>query len=122
MSHLIQLAPANFGSALAQLGKERLSRIATWFQGVEPGTGALDCLELGSPESWKLTEAWIRESAKVMKSGRTFPFVLTGQSIDHKLYDHVNSYTGEIGSDGVVRVAEANVQIKHPRPDTEAES
>jgi len=27
MSHLIMLAPANFGSALAQLGKGRLSRI-----------------------------------------------------------------------------------------------
>ena len=32
MSHLIMLAPANFGSALAQLGKSRLSRIKTWFQ------------------------------------------------------------------------------------------
>lgn len=115
MSHLIQLAPANFGSALAQLGKERLSRIATWFQGVEPGTGVLDWLELGSPESWKLNEAWIRESAKIMKAGRTFPFVLTGQSIDHKLYDHVNSYTGEIGSDGVVRVTAASLNANYLR-------
>lgn len=36
MSHLIQLAPANFGSALAQLGKERLSRIAAWFRASSP--------------------------------------------------------------------------------------
>jgi hypothetical protein len=127
MSHLVQLAPANFGSALAQLGKERLSRIAAWFQGVEPGTGVLDWLELGSPESWKLNEAWIRASAKLMKSGRTFPFVLTGQSIDHKLYDHVNSYTGEIGSDGVVRVASASLnanwlRLEQERPRRDAGS
>ncbi len=115
MSHLIQLAPANFGSALSQLGKDRLSRVAAWFQGVEPGQGVLDWLELGSPESWKLNEAWIRESADVLATGRTFPFVLTGQSIDHKLYDHVNSYTGEAGSDGVVRVAAANLNANYVR-------
>lgn len=115
MSHLIQLAPANFGSALAQLGKGRLSRISTWFQGVEPGTGVLDWLELGSPESWRLNEAWVRQSPKIQKAGKTFCFVLTGQSIDHKLYDHVNSYTGEIGSDGVVRVAAANLAAGYLR-------
>ena len=48
MSHLIMLAPANYGSALAQLGKQRLSRIKSWFEGVEPGQGVLDWLELGS--------------------------------------------------------------------------
>ena len=37
LSHLIMLAPANFGSALAQLGKKRLGRIKAWFNGVEPG-------------------------------------------------------------------------------------
>ena len=30
MSHLVMLAPANFGSALAQLGKGRLSRVKAW--------------------------------------------------------------------------------------------
>ena len=39
MSHLIMLAPANFGSALAQLGKETLSRLKSWWSGVEPGQG-----------------------------------------------------------------------------------
>ena len=51
MSHLIMLAPANFGSALAQLGKTRLAAIKAWFDGVEPGQGVLDWLELGSPEA-----------------------------------------------------------------------
>ncbi len=112
MSHLIMLAPANFGSALAQLGKARISRIKAWFQGVEPGTGVLDWLELGSPESWALGEAWTRTDNDVIGPRGIFPFVLTGQSIDRKLYDHLNSYTGEIGSDGVVRVASANLNAR----------
>lgn len=42
MKHLVMLAPANHGSALAQLGKGRLSRIKYFFQGVEPGQRVLD--------------------------------------------------------------------------------
>lgn len=116
MSHLIMLAPANFGSALAQLGKSRLSRIKTWFQGVEPGQGVLDWLELGSPESWDLNYDWIvNRRDPTVGSNPVFPFVLTGQTIDRKLYDHLNSYTGEIGSDGVVRVAAANLNASYVR-------
>ena len=42
MTYLIMLAPANHGSALAQLGKGRLGRIKAAFSGVEPGQGILD--------------------------------------------------------------------------------
>ena len=42
-----------------------------------------------------------------------FPFVLTGQRIDRKMYDHLNSYTGEAGSDGVVRAAAANMNFNY---------
>ena len=31
MSHLVMLAPANFGSALAHLGKGRVGRLKAWF-------------------------------------------------------------------------------------------
>lgn len=109
LSHLIMLAPANFGSALAQLGKSRLSRVRAWFQGVEPGQKMLDWLELGSPEAWELNRRWFDYDGITSGRNAIFPFVLTGQCIDHKLYDHVNSYTGEPGSDGVVRAAAANL-------------
>ena len=111
MSHLIMLAPANFGSALAQLGASRISRLKSWFEGVEPGTGVLEWLELGSAESWDLNTRWLAYASAVASADRVFPFVLTGQSIDRSLYDHLNSYTGEIGSDGVVRAASANPQL-----------
>ncbi len=109
MSHLVMLAPANFGSALAQLGKGRLSRLKSWWGGIEPGQGVLDWLEHGSKESWELNESWIRRRFGAFDEGGVFPFVLTGQTIDRAFYDHLNAYTGELGSDGVVRVAAANL-------------
>lgn len=109
MSHLIMLAPANFGSSLAQLGKSRISRLKSWFGGVEPGQGVLDWLELGSSESWQLNSAWIHSDGSQINPDNVFPFVLTGQTIDRMFYDNLNTYTGELGSDGVVRVAAANL-------------
>ncbi len=112
MSHLIMLAPANYGSALAQLGKGRLSRMKFWFGGVEPGQGVLDWLELGSQQAWQLNNAWLNVDEKLISAKGIFPFVLTGQSINRALYDNLNSYTGESGSDGVVRVAAANLNSR----------
>ncbi|STY28292.1 phospholipase [Legionella wadsworthii] len=106
LSHLIMLAPANHGSALAQLGKSRLGRIKSFFEGIEPGQHVLDWLELGSNMSWQLNESWLDYDG--LANG-IYPFVLTGQKIDRQLYDAVNSYTGEAGSDGVIRVASANM-------------
>lgn len=108
LKQLIMLAPANHGSALAQLGKARLGRVKAWFDGIEPGQGVLDWLELGSTEQWKLNSDWLT----YQQTNHFFPFVITGQSIDKKFYDHVNSYTAEQGTDGVVRVAAANLNYR----------
>lgn len=117
MSHLIMLAPANFGSALAQLGKSRLSRLRSWRNAVEPGQGVLDWLEHGSDEAWELNRDWIIGSGQTSPIADlvapVFPFVLTGQTIDRKFYDHLNSYTGEDGSDGTVRCAAANLNATY---------
>lgn len=113
MSHLIMFAPANFGSALAQLGKGKLSRLKSWFDGVEPGQGVLNWLELGSSEAWELNTNWIKSDGSQISENGIFPFVVTGQDIDHQLYDHLNSYTGEMGSDGVVRVATTNLNAQY---------
>ena len=112
LTHLIMLAPANHGSALAQLGKGRLSRIKSFVESVEPGQKILDWLELGSEEQWNLNLDWMDYDGP---AHGVFPFVLTGQTIDRKLYDHLNSYTGEAGSDGVVRVAAANLNYDYVR-------
>ncbi|MFZ6751271.1 esterase/lipase family protein [Undibacterium sp. Ren11W] len=124
MSHLIMLAPANYGSALAQLGKQRIGRLKAWMGGVEPGQGVLDWLELGSNASWDLNTDWIMSDGSQIAPDGCFPFVLTGQSIDRAFYDNLNTYTGEIGSDGVVRTAAAHLQGAYlglvqepPKPD-----
>lgn len=124
MSHLIMLAPANYGSALAQLGKQRIGRLKAWMGGVEPGQGVLDWLELGSNAAWDLNTDWIMSDGSQIAPAGCFPFVLTGQSIDRALYDNLNTYTGEAGSDGVVRTAAAHLQGTYlglvqesPKPD-----
>lgn len=106
LSHLIMLAPANHGSALAQLGKSRLGRIKCFFEGIEPGQHVLDWLELGSNMSWQLNESWLDYDCT---AHGIYSFVLAGQKIDRQLYDALNSYTGEAGSDGVVRLTAANM-------------
>jgi hypothetical protein len=106
LGHLVMLAPANHGSALAQLGKGKLARMKFFAGGVEPGVGVLDWLELGSEQSWALNLAWMDYD---LTGAGLYSFVLTGQSIDRSFYDNLNSYTDEAGSDGVVRVAAANM-------------
>lgn len=105
-AHLVMLAPANHGSALAQLGKSRLAQMKFFAGGVEPGVGVLNWLELGSTQSWELNCDWLEYDP--VPSG-LYPFVLTGQKIDRSMYDNLNSYTDEAGSDGVVRAAAANM-------------
>jgi hypothetical protein len=106
LSHLVMLAPANHGSSLAQLGKGKLSRMKFFVGGVEPGVGVLNWLELGSDQSWALNKKWL--DYDLVNAG-LYTFVLTGQTIDRSFYDNLNSYTGEAGSDGVVRVTAANM-------------
>ena len=121
MSHLVMLAPANFGSALVQLGLAKLSRLrSAWFDGVEVGTGVLDWLELGSAQSLKMNLEWLEKGAELIGPEGLFPFVLTGQSHDPALYDFVNSYSGETGADGAVRVASANLNFTHLRIEQQA--
>ncbi len=111
LTHLVMLAPANFGSALARLGKGMLGRLKSWFAGVDPGQRILDWLELGSAESLALNLDHIHSEDPVTRG--QFPFVLIGDRPDRSLYDHLNSYTGEDGSDGVVRLAAANLNAQH---------
>ncbi len=110
LNHLVMLAPANHGSSLAVLGKQRVGRIKAWFSGVEPGQRVLDWLALGSEGQWSLNESWL--SYRPAKHS-FYPFVLTGQGIDREAYDFINSYLTESGSDGVVRVAGANMNYRY---------
>jgi len=109
LKHLLMLAPANHGSALAVLGKKQVSRLKAWFEGIEPGLRILDWLCLGSKGQWILNRSSL--TAQYAKNG-LYPFVFTGQGIDQKVYDFLNAYLIEPGSDGVIRVPAANLNYK----------
>lgn len=109
LSHLVMLAPANHGSSLAILGKSRLGRIKAWWDDVEPGTGVLNWLQLGSADQWNLNHSWINYS---YEDNTFYPFVLSGEKIDDHFYDFLNPYLVEEGSDGVVRLTGANLNYQ----------
>lgn len=111
VARVIMLAPAHFGSALARLGKGAVGRLKAWFDGVEPGKRILDWLEHGSPES--LAQNLDVVHGKDPAATGTYLFNLIGDRPDRKLHDVVNSYTGEDGSDGVMRLAAANLNARH---------
>ncbi len=108
LSHLVMLAPANHGSALAALGKKKVGRIKAWFHSIEPGVGVLNWLQLGSKGQWDLNSSWFDYSFE----NTFYPFVLSGEKIDNHFYDFINSYLVEKGSDGVVRLSAANLNYK----------
>jgi len=110
LKHLVMLAPANHGSALAILGKARVGRIKSWFQGIEPGQKVLDWLCLGSEGQWLLNKHYLDYD---YLGNEFYPFVLIGQGIDDKFYDFLNNYLVENGSDGVVRIAGANMNYRY---------
>ncbi|CAM5273423.1 phospholipase [Rhodanobacter lindaniclasticus] len=111
LTHLVMLAPANFGSALAQLGKGVLGKLKAWWHGVEPGQRLLDWMSLGSTASLALNLDTIHGTDPA--AAGQYQFVLTGDRPDRALYDYLVPYTGEDGSDGVVRIAAANLNARH---------
>ncbi len=108
LTHLIMLAPANHGSALAILGKEKVGRINAWWNDIEPGVGVLNWLQLGSQGQWNLNSSCLDFSYE----NTFYPFVLSGEKIDKHFYDFINHYLVEKGSDGVVRLSGANMNYQ----------
>ena len=111
---IIMLAPANFGSRLAALGKSMIGRIAkgwnNWFQ---TGQEMLRGLELASPYQWHLATRDLldpegRNGTGPYGNGRIWPFVIAGtRGYSGGLREIVN----ERGSDGTVRPAAANLNV-----------
>ncbi len=110
---LIMLAPANFGSRLASLGKSMIGRIAkgwnNWFQS---GSQMLIGLELASAYQWDLA---CRDLLDPSPSGagtgpyghdKVWPFVIVGS---RPYASGVRQIVNEDGSDGTVRCAAANL-------------
>jgi pimeloyl-ACP methyl ester carboxylesterase len=112
---IIMLAPANFGSRLAALGKSMVGRLTkgfnNWFQ---TGEQMLKGLELASRYQWRLA---CRDMLDPDEDGglgpyghdRIWPFVIAGT---RGYSDGLRTIVNEHGSDSTVRPAAANLNVR----------
>lgn len=114
VQRLVMIAPANFGSKLADVGQTILGRVVKgWDHGFHTGKLMLDGLALGSPFQWDLASRDLfaldaGDDAPIYGADLVWPFVIVGSMpYQHGLRQMVN----ENGSDGTVRVAAANLNV-----------
>jgi len=117
VEHLLMLAPANFGSPLAKLGKSVLGRLLNgwdWDHLGETGKAILESLELASPYSFQLALADLFDPKNaIFDPANTRVTVLTGTNS----YDNYRKALHENGTDGTVRVSTANLNANLMRVD-----
>lgn len=110
---LVMLAPANFGSRLASMGKSMIGRLAkgwdNWFQ---TGTEMLSGLELASAYQWRLARrdlfAGENDATSPYGPDKVMPFVIIGSRGYPK---GLRQIVNEHGSDGTVRCCAANLNV-----------
>ena len=122
IKHLCMLAPANFGSPLAKLGKSLLGRLFNgwnWDGIFETGTQVLNALELASPYTFNLAISDLFDNnCQLFHPDNTLATVITGTS-QYSASDKLKSVLHENGSDGVVRVSTANLNAHYFKIDFE---
>jgi hypothetical protein len=114
IKRLIMLAPANFGSRLAEQGKSGLAKIfkGGLAHGFETGKLILQGLELGSPVTWRIAEQDLFLANKLYRCSKDrgpFVFVFSGTGTYGDLKGFVAPGANEDGSDGTVRAAAASL-------------
>ena len=111
VKRLLMLAPANFGSKLASLGKSMLGRVLKgWDNWLQTGTEMLEALDLASAYQWDLARRDLLDAggggATPYGTDRVWPFVIAGT---RGYQDGLHEIVNENGSDGTVRPAAANL-------------
>lgn len=108
IKNLVLLAPANFGSHLAHKGRAFFGRVIEGFNSkkmFQVGTQLLKGLELASPFTFNLALADCFNDQSYFGPGNILCTVLTG---NHG-YTGISAAANEDGTDGVVRIAAANL-------------
>ncbi len=112
--HFVFLAPANFGSPLAHVGKSMFGRLFKgwkWDGFMETGTGVLNALELASPYSAQLAMTDLFDPGfPIFDPCNTLATVMVG-TVGYD--DRFKRILHENGSDGTVRVSTANLNAKY---------
>lgn len=112
IQRLIMLAPANFGSRLAEQGKSGLAKLfkGGLEHGFQTGQVILEGLELGSPVTWRIAEQDLFSQKKFYRCSKDrgpFVFIFSGTSTYGDLKGFVAPGANEDGSDGTIRAAAA---------------
>lgn len=107
IKRFLMLAPANFGSHLAHKGRSFIGRaIKGWGQPkFETGEQILRGLELASPYTYSLAARDLFSTDRWYGKDRILATVLVGNTG----YSGVEAIANEVGSDGTVRIATANL-------------
>ena len=109
LKRLLMLAPANFGSPLAHMGRSLIGRATRGWRGArlfETGSRILSGLELASDYTVDLAERdWFAPSPWY-GPGRILCTVLTG----NQGYAGIAAVANKVGTDGTVRVSSANLE------------
>lgn len=107
---LVMLAPANFGSPLAHKGRSFLGRVVKGFSSqrrFHTGARLLEGLELASPFTWDLAIKDRFDPNQLWYGpGRILATVLVGTAG----YTGIAAAANQVGSDGTVLVASANLE------------
>jgi len=116
LKRVVMLAPANFGSRLAQLGQSMVGRlIKGWRNWFHTGKTMLGQLELASGYLWELAlrDLFIppgqASAPAIFGADGIWPAVIVGT---HPYTDNLRRIVNENGSDGTVRVSAANLNAK----------
>ena len=107
INNLVMLAPANFGSPLAHKGRALYGRVIKGFNAnkrFQTGAHILKALEMASPYSWDLAQRDRFQDNAMSATG-----VRTTVIVGNTGYSGISSLANELGSDGTVYVATANL-------------
>jgi hypothetical protein len=109
IKRIVMLAPANFGSPLAHLGKSTLGSFAAGRKELgnflETGKLILNGLELASPYQWELAERDVIHPTQFYSAKTIHVTVLVGKG----QYDGIRQAVNKPGTDGTVVIAGTNL-------------
>jgi hypothetical protein len=115
LKHLIGIAPATFGSPLAQKGRSWIGAVFKGNRHLGPdfmaaGDRILDGLELASPYTWNLAQKDLFGSTTYYDTQDATPYVHIFCGTD--TYDGLRTLVSTPGADGTVRQAGAGFNVR----------
>ncbi len=113
--NLVYLAGANLGSGWASIGQGQVARWGRFVfeRGSQRGVQVLQALEIGSSPTIDLHLSFAQAGRRMQEDFQVQEFIIIGSQADPSWFAFPVRFAHEDGSDGVVRVASANLNYNH---------